>query len=376
MFEQTGKSPDKKLLTIILVLIAFGWVLSFSASLGHFSSYTYMLKQGLFIVIGIGIGFFVLKIPLSFFKKYSVIMYFISLILLAIVFLPSIGFEANGARRWIDFGFFKFQPSEMMKLTMILFMAGFLIRQEKQVTNSMIGLGKTLLIVALSGLLTMLETDLGATIIITITALGMLFIAGTFIKQLLATILALFAAAGIYVWFDPVRSKRLFEFWQSDLWLNNSDKVYQTKQALIGIARGDWSGTGLGAGIQKYSKLPESHTDMIFAIIGEELGIIGMLFVLFCFAYIIGRGFDIAKEALKHGRKYSSYVVFGICTWFGMQTTVNIAMNLGLVPIKGITLPLISYGGSSLIFSMIALALMLRVDMENRADYNRQKQYV
>ena len=303
-------------------------------------------------------------------------MYFISLILLAIIFLPSIGFEANGARRWIDFGFFKFQPSEMMKLTMILFMAGFLIRQEKQVTNSMIGLGKTLLIVALSGLLTMLETDLGATIIITITALGMLFIAGTFIKQLLATILALFAAAGIYVWFDPVRSKRLFEFWQSDLWLNNSDKVYQTKQALIGIARGDWSGTGLGAGIQKYSKLPESHTDMIFAIIGEELGIIGMLFVLFCFAYIIGRGFDIAKEALKHGRKYSSYVVFGICTWFGMQTTVNIAMNLGLVPIKGITLPLISYGGSSLIFSMIALALMLRVDMENRADYNRQKQYV
>ena len=376
MFEQTGKSPDKKLLTIILVLIAFGWILSFSASLGHFSSYTYMLKQGLFIVIGIGIGFFVLKIPLSFFKKYSVIMYFISLILLAIVFLPSIGFEANGARRWIDFGFFKFQPSEMMKLTMILFMAGFLIRQEKQVTNSIIGLGKTLLIVALSGLLTMLETDLGATIIITITALGMLFIAGTFIKQLLATILALFAAAGIYVWFDPVRSKRLFEFWQSDLWLNNSDKVYQTKQALIGIARGDWSGTGLGAGIQKYSKLPESHTDMIFAIIGEELGIIGMLFVLFCFAYIIGRGFDIAKEALKHGRKYSSYVVFGICTWFGMQTTVNIAMNLGLVPIKGITLPLISYGGSSLIFSMIALALMLRVDMENRADYNRQKQYV
>ena len=376
MFEQTGKSPDKKLLTTILVLIAFGWILSFSASLGHFSSYTYMLKQGLFIVIGIWIGFFVLKIPLSFFKKYSVIMYFISLILLAIVFLPSIGFEANGARRWIDFGFFKFQPSEMMKLTMILFMAGFLIRQEKQVTNSMIGLGKTLLIVALSGLLTMLETDLGATIIITITALGMLFIAGTFIKQLLATILALFAAAGVYVWFDPVRSKRLFEFWQSDLWLNNSDKVYQTKQALIGIARGDWSGTGLGAGIQKYSKLPESHTDMIFAIIGEELGIIGMLFVLFCFAYIIGRGFDIAKEALKHGRKYSSYVVFGICTWFGMQTTVNIAMNLGLVPIKGITLPLISYGGSSLIFSMIALALMLRVDMENRADYNRQKQYV
>lgn len=204
----------------------------------------------------------------------------------------------------------------------------------------------------------------------------MLFVAGTYIKELLIAASVLFVAAGIYIWFDPVRSKRLFEFWQTDLWLNNSDKVHQTKQALIGIARGDWTGTGLGAGIQKYTKLPESHTDMIFAIIGEELGIIGMLFVLLCFAYIIGKGFEIAIEALKHGRKYSSYVVFGICSWLGMQTSVNIAMNLGLMPIKGFTLPLISYGGSSLIFSMIALALILRVDMENRSDYNRQKQYV
>lgn len=377
MFEKTGQSPDKKLLTVILVLILFGWILSFSASLGHFNSYGYMIKQSLFITLGLGAGFFILKTPLSFFKQHSAKFFIVSLILLLIVFLPNpIGYAANGARRWINFGLFKFQPSEMMKLMMVLFMAGFLIRQEKQVTSSLKGLGKTLLIVASSGLLTMLETDLGATIIITLTALSMLFIAGTFIKELLITGGVLFSAAGIYIWFDPVRSKRLFEFWQTDLWINNSDKVHQTKQALIAIARGDWTGTGLGAGIQKYSKLPESHTDMIFAIIGEELGIIGMLFVLFCFAYIIGKGFEIAKEALKHGRKYSSYVVFGVCIWFAMQISVNIAMNLGLMPIKGFTLPLISYGGSSLIFSMIALALLLRTDMENRADYNKQKKYV
>lgn len=377
MFEQTGQFPDKKLLTAILALTIFGWILSFSASLGHFNSYAYMVKQGMFIGMGLFFGFIVIKTPLSFFKKHAGKFFILNLVLLAIVFLPSpIGFEANGARRWINFGLFKFQPSEMMKLMMILFMAGFLIRQEKEVTNSLTGLLKTLLIVAVSGVLTMLETDLGATIIITITALSMLFVAGTYIKELLIAASVLFVAAGIYIWFDPVRSKRLFEFWQTDLWLNNSDKVHQTKQALIGIARGDWTGTGLGAGIQKYTKLPESHTDMIFAIIGEELGIIGMLFVLLCFAYIIGKGFEIAIEALKHGRKYSSYVVFGICSWLGMQTSVNIAMNLGLMPIKGFTLPLISYGGSSLIFSMIALALILRVDMENRSDYNRQKQYV
>ncbi len=377
IFEPTEQSPDIKLLTTIIVLIIFGWLVSFSASLGHFDSYSYMNKQALFIIMGVFISFVVIKIPLSFFKQHSAKIFLASLVLLAIVFLPNpIGFEANGAKRWINFGLFKFQPSEMMKLAMILFMAGFLIRQEKQVTNSLTGLGKTLLIVASSGILTMLETDLGATIIITITALSMLFVAGTFIKELLITGGVLLSGAITYIWFDPIRSKRLFEFWQTDLWINNSDKVHQTKQALIGIARGDWTGTGLGAGIQKYTKLPESHTDMIFAIIGEELGIVGMLFVLFCFAYIIGKGFSIAKEALKHGRKYSSYVALGICSWFAMQTSVNIAMNLGLMPIKGFTLPLISYGGSSLIFSMIALALILRIDMENRADYNRQKQYV
>jgi cell division protein FtsW len=378
MFEKTGQSPDKNLLITILVLITFGWILSFSASLGHFDSYSYVIKQGFFIVLGLGAGFFVLKTPVSFFKRHSTTFFIISLISLAVVLLPDpIGYSANGARRWINFVVFKFQPSEMMKLVMILFMAGFLIRQEKEVTSSLKGLGKTMLIVASSGILIMAETDLGATIIITITALSMLFVAGTYIKELLITGSALFGAAGVYIYFlSPVRLNRLFEFWRTDLWMNDSDKVYQTKQALIGIARGDWTGTGLGAGIQKYTKLPESHTDMIFAIIGEELGIIGMLFVLFCFAYIIGKGFDIAKEALKHGRKYSSYVAFGVCTWFSMQTGVNIAMNLGLIPIKGFTLPLISYGGSSMIFSIVALALLLRIDMENRADYTKQKNYV
>jgi cell division protein FtsW len=375
MFNKTGQSPDIKLLVTIVVLITFGWIMSFSASLAHFNSYSYVSKQGFYIVLGLIAGFFVLKTPLSFLKLHSRKLFIFSLILLGIVLLPDpIGFSANGARRWINFVVFKFQPSEMMKLVMILFMAGFLIRQEKEVTGSLTGIGKTLIIVASSGLLTMLETDLGATIIITLTAFSMLFIAGSFVKELFMAGIGLFAAFSIYVYLDPVRLERLLSFWLNDLW--GKDGVYQTKQALIGIGRGDWTGTGLGAGIQKYTKLPESHTDMIFAIIGEELGVIGMLFVLFSFAYIINKGFNIAKEALKHGRKYSSYVAFGICTWFSMQVGVNIAMNLGLIPIKGFTLPLISYGGSSIIFSIIALAIILRIDMENRAPYRKQKAYV
>jgi len=374
MFDRTGQSPDKNLLIVILVLTLFGLIMTFSAS-AHLDGMPKVIKQGIFIVLGLGAGFFILKTPISFLKDHSKNLFVVTLVLLGIVLLPDpIGFEANGSRRWINLILFKFQPSEMMKLTMILFMAGFLIRQERQVTGSLTGIGKTLLIVASSGLLTMLETDLGATTIITLTALSMLLIAGSFIKALLMTGVGLFSAFSIYVYLDPVRLQRLLSFWLNDLW--GKDGVYQTKQAMIAIGRGDWTGTGLGAGIQKYTKLPESHTDMIFAIIGEELGVVGMLFVLFSFAYILNKGFNIAKEALKHGRKYSSYVAFGISTWFSMQVGVNIAMNLGLMPIKGFTLPLISYGGSSMIFSMIALAIILRIDMENRTPYSKQQNYV
>jgi len=374
IFNKTGQSPDKKLLITILVLVAFGLIMTFSAS-AHLEGTPKVIKQGIYIGLGLIAGFFVLKTPISFFKKHSGIAFIVTLILLTLVFIPYIGAgKIGGAYRWINVGLFNFQPSEMMKLAMVLFMAGFLIRQEKEVTGSLTGIGKTLIIVASSGLLTMLETDLGATIIITLTALSMLFIAGSYIKELLMAGAGILGGLALYVFFDPTRLDRWLSFWMNDLW--DKDGVRQTQQALIGIGRGDWTGTGLGAGIQKYTKLPESHTDMIFAIIGEELGIVGMLFVLFSFAYIINKGFNIAKEALKHGRKYSSYVAFGICTWFSMQVGVNIAMNLGLIPIKGFTLPLISYGGSSMIFSIIALAIILRIDMENRAPYSKQRDYV
>ena len=175
---------------------------------------------------------------------------------------------------------------------------------------------------------------------------------------------------GILIAFNPNRLDRLTSFYKD--WT----QVHQTYQAMIGIARGEWFGTGLGGGIQKYTLLPERHTDMIFAVIGEEIGILGMLFVILSFASILTKGFNIAKLALKKGRKYSYYVVFGICTWFAMQITVNIGMNLELLPPKGFTLPLISYGGTSLIFSIISLAIVLRVDMENKTNYSKQRKYV
>lgn len=378
---KTRQTPDKTLLSVILVLIVFGWILSFSASLAYFESYSYFIKQTLFIAIGLTAGLLVLKTPMSIFQKYSVPLFVLTLVLLIVVFFPKpIGHEVNGSTRWINFVYFKFQPSELMKLSMILFMAGFLIRQEKDVRSPWMGVIKTLVIVSACDILLLLETDLGATIIVTLTALMMLFAAGTYLKQLtvVGSILIGLAAIGLYIdgLSGGVRWQRMTEFWQIDLWANTSDKVYQTQQALIGIARGDWFGTGLGAGVQKYGLLPERHTDMIFAVIGEELGVVGMLFVLFCFLYILTRGFNIAQLALKKGRKYSSYVAFGICTWFAMQITVNIGMNLGLLPPKGFTLPLLSYGGTSMIFAVISLAIVLRIDMESNTHYSKQRKYV
>ena len=374
---RTRQMPDKALLSSILALLIFGWLMSFSASLAYFSSYSFFFKQTIFISAGLVAGLIILNTPISTLQKYSIPLFILSLILLTVVFFPPpIGHTVNGSTRWINFVFFKFQPSELMKLSMVLFMAGFLIRQEKDIRKPWKGFLKTLVIIGIADILLLLETDFGATLIISLTALAMLYAAGVFLKQLSIVTAGLFAFVGIFIYLNPNRIARLTSFWVDDFWASSDAKVHQTQQALIGIARGDWFGTGIGAGIQKYSLLPERHTDMIFAVIGEELGILGMMFVLISFLFILLKGFKIAKIALQKGRHYSSYVVFGICTWFAMQITVNIGMNLGLLPPKGFTLPLLSYGGTSMIFAIISLAIVLRVDMENRTNYSKQRHYV
>ena len=374
---RTQQMPDKSLLSVILALLIFGWIMSFSASLSYFSSYSFFAKQTLFILMGLCSGLIILNTPISVLQKYSIPLFILTLILLMVVFLPSpIGHEVKGSTRWINFVYFKFQPSELMKLSMVLFMAGFLIRQEKDIRKPWIGFIKTIAIIGITGLLILLETDIGATLIIALTAMAMLYAAGSYIKQLTIVTTILFLLMAIVASLIPNRVERFMSFWTDDFWNDANPKLDQTKAALVGIARGDWFGTGLGGSIQKFKALPERHTDMIFAVIGEELGFIGMLFVLLSFLYILLKGFAIAKTALQKGRNYSSYVVFGICTWFSMQITVNIGMNLGLLPPKGFTLPLLSYGGTSMIFAIISLAIILRVDMENRTKYFKQKEYV
>jgi len=267
---RTRQMPDKALLSSILALLIFGWLMSFSASLAYFSSYSFFFKQTIFICAGLFAGLIILNTPISTLQKYSIPLFILSLILLTVVFFPPpIGHTVNGSTRWINFVFFKFQPSELMKLSMVLFMAGFLIRQEKDIRKPWKGFLKTLVIIGIADFLLLLETDFGATLIISLTALAMLYAAGVFLKQLSIVTAGLFAFVGVFIYLNPNRIARLTSFWVDDFWASNDAKVHQTQQALIGIARGDWFGTGIGAGIQKYSLLPERHTDMIFAVIGE-----------------------------------------------------------------------------------------------------------
>lgn len=375
MFDKTGQLPDKKLLLAILALVIFGWIMSSSASIGHFGNYGKAINQTFYIALGMVSGFIALKIPLSFYKENRYWFFLITLVLLAMVFSP-MGKTINGSTRWIDLVAFRLQPSEILKIVIILFTAGFLVEQEKDLKHPWIGFFKALAIISTPSVLLLFESDFGATIIVIITVLAMLLAAGVYLKQLFIAGGAVILLVVGLISLNLNRVERFISFWREDLWFNHSDKVWQTKQALIGIARGDWTGVGLANSIQKYTKLPEPHTDMIFAIIGEETGVIGMLFVLFTFSYIVLKGFKIAREALKDDRRYSSYVGFGICTWLSMQFSVNIAMNLGLIPPKGFTLPLISYGGSSMIFAFISMGLLFRIDMENKADSTKRKYYV
>ena len=271
---RTRQMPDKALLSSILALLIFGWIMSFSASLAYFSSYSYFFKQTLFISAGLFAGLVILNTPISILQKYSIPLFILSLILLAVVFFPPpIGHTVNGSTRWINLVFFKFQPSELMKLSMVLFMAGFLIRQEKDIRKPWKGFLKTIVIIGIADLLLLLETDFGATLIISLTALAMLYAAGVFLKQLTIVTSGLFIMVGIFIAFNTNRIARLTSFWVEDFWGSDDPKNHQTQQALIGIARGDLFGVGIGAGIQKFTNrgstasLPERHTDMIFAVI-------------------------------------------------------------------------------------------------------------
>lgn len=357
---------DKQLLATIGFLIIFGWMMVFSTTIHIDKPFfqLYYIKQLIYILFSLLLGFVILKIPIAIISRYSRHLFIFNLLLLALVFVPVIGGEIKGSYRWLHLGV-NFQPSEMMKLVIIFFIVGFVLRQEDHIKNSGLGLVKTIAILFIVGLLLLLETDVGAFLVISITTLTILFIANVEIKRfLLLTFIGLGSA--IIVAYN-LRLSRILAF--LDPWKDPYGNSYQLIQSMIGIGRGEWFGSGIGAGIQKSSFLPDAHTDFIFSVIGEELGVFGMLLVLFSFVFIIIKAFLISTIAKKQGKLYSSYVAFGIAIWLFLQVFINMGVNIGLLPTTGLTLPLFSYGGSSMIMSIATLAILVRIDFENRNEY-------
>jgi cell division protein FtsW len=377
--ETRESELDTKLMWVVVMLLALGLLMVYSSSIASASeskftrgSSTYFLaRQSLFVVIGLLCALFVFDTSMKSWERIAPWLFAATVVLLILVLVPGIGRVVNGARRWIALGPFGFQPSELMKIAMILFAARYAVSKfdvlhaDQPLKQSLLrGLGPFILIALFVSVLLLREPDFGATFVVLTCGLLILFMAGLDYRLVVPVLLIGLFAAGMLVVFEPYRLERIFGF--LDPWKQEFGKGYQLTQSLMAIGRGGIFGMGLGAGVSKHYYLPEAHTDFILAVTAEELGLIGVLIIVSAYAWITWRAFKIGREARLNEQHFSSLVAQGIGTLFGLQSMINIAVNMGFAPTKGLTLPLMSYGGSGTIASLVALSILLRIDWENR----------
>ncbi len=372
-----GANPwfDPLLLGVAVTLLALGLVMVVSASISlsdrQFGQpFYYAMRQALFVAMGLLAAWAVTRTRLVYWEKGGVVLLFAGLALLVAVLIPGLGREVNGSSRWLPFGLFNLQASEPVKLFVIIYLAGYLVRHGEELRNSFLGFLKPLVLLSFIALLLLLEPDFGATAVIFATALGMIFLGGVRLWQFALVLGAVGAAAAALALTSPYRMQRLTTF--LDPWADPFDSGFQLTQALIAVGRGEWFGVGLGGSIQKLFYLPEAHTDFLFAVLAEELGLLGVIGVLCLFALLLWRAFVIGYRAELSGNRFGAYLSYGIGLWLGLQAFINIGVNMGALPTKGLTLPLMSYGGSSIIIMCMAVALLLRVDFETRFPRGRK----
>jgi cell division protein FtsW len=357
-------SLDYLLLMAALALLGLGLVMVASASLHRIGEAPFYYMNRHLLAIGLGLlgALLISRVPVAQWERSGTLLYFTGLLLLVLVLVPGIGREANGATRWIPLGPFNLQSSEFMKLFMVVYIAGYLVRRQLEVAHSIWGFIKPMLLLVVACALIMVQPDFGTTTVLLATAMGMLFLGGVPVWQFAILIgLAGSALVGL-VLVSPYRLQRVTAF--LDPWADVQNSGYQLAQALIAFGRGEWFGVGLGNGIQKQFYLPEAHTDFLMAVIGEEFGLLGTLVVIGLFAVIVWRAFRIGARAEAHSRRFSAYVAYGFGLWIGMQAFINIGVNVGLLPTKGLTLPFMSYGGNSIIVAILVVAMLLRIDYE------------
>jgi len=368
-FDDSNHPYDKPLLLVVLVLMCVGMVIVASSSIPEGIAlsddpFRFLKRQILYVFICVIIIGAVVNVPFSFWYERQ--MFILTLSLIALLAVLLIGTEVNGSIRWLRLGPVNMQPSEFAKLAIVLFLASYLVRRQEEVVDTIKGFIKPLIVLSLFAVLLLLQPDLGSTVVIVVVMMGMLFIANAKLINFVAIIVSLLAVIVALVVMSPYRMARVVGF--LDPWADPFGRSYQLTQSLMAFGRGGWFGQGLGNSVQKLEYLPEAHTDFIMAILAEELGFIGVSTVIILEFVLVYRAFSIGKKALalKTPFVFSGYVAIGIAIWFFFQTAVNVGAASGIAPTKGLTLPLVSYGGSSLISIAIAVALLLRIDFETR----------
>lgn len=369
--------PLPMLMISAIALMVIGIVMISSASMDMAAetvgnSYHYVIRQLLFAVMGCGLALVAVNVPVSWWERSGWLLLSIGLVVLMLVLTP-LGRTVNGSTRWIPFGLFNVQVSEVAKLCLIAYLAGYVVRRREELLNTWPGFLKPLLILGVASFLLVTEPDFGATVVLVSASAGMIFLSGVRLSRFVPLIITLIVLGALLVLTQPYRIKRVVSY--LDPWKDQFDSGYQLTQSLIAFGRGEWFGVGLGNSIQKLFYLPEAHTDFIFAIVAEEFGLIGSLIVLGLFTVLVTSGLVIARRAEKAGMPFGACFSYGLSLLIGLQAGINMAVSTGLLPTKGLTLPLVSYGGSSLMVSCICIGVLARVEMErlDRVRLDREK---
>ncbi|WP_439290914.1 putative lipid II flippase FtsW [Lonepinella koalarum] len=360
---------DRTLLWLFVILLFIGFIMVTSASIpvgtrNELDPFYYAKRDAMNVVLSFIVCYFFLKVPMDKWEKYYMWVFFISIILLVAVAIPGIGKSVNGARRWLPFPLFSFQPAEFAKLALICFLASYFTRRYDEVRSRKLSAVKPFLVVGVMGAFLLLQPDLGSTVVLFVITFGLLFIVGAHFLQF---VLLMGLGVVLFVWLvltSAYRLKRLTGF--MDPFQDPYGTGFQLSNSLMAFGRGEFFGEGLGNSIQKLEYLPEAHTDFVMAVMGEEFGFLGILLMVFLLAALVFRAMKIGKESLLLEQRFKGFFAFGISFWIFFQGFVNLGMALGLLPTKGLTFPLVSYGGSSVIIMSISIAILLRIDHENR----------
>lgn len=362
---------DQALVWSVVLLLSIGLIMIYSASIaiaeaqfGAGRASYYLLRHSAYLTVGLLLGLVTFQVPMRIWQKYVTYLFMISVLLLALVLVPGIGHEVNGSQRWISLYVVNIQPSEFVKLFMVMYAADYVSRKAADLNSFLKGFLPITVVLSIVGFLLLLEPDFGAFFVVTALVMSILFLGGVSLKIFIALIGIL--AIGLYelILSSEYRMARVVAF--MDPWADPYGKGYQLSHALIAFGRGEWLGVGLGGSVEKLFYLPEAHTDFLLSVLAEELGFVGVAAVILLFIWLIMRTFVIGRLAAKLGNPFSALVAQGIGIWIGVQALINMGVNMGVLPTKGLTLPLLSFGGSSITANCIALAVILRIDWENR----------